>query len=66
MKVEGGGDMEEPSELEMLLEELLQLNEESEKKSHDQTEAKKGDSGKRKKAGHRDEREREQWKAWER
>ena len=37
----GGGDMEEPTELEMLLEELLQLNEESEKKSHDQTEAKK-------------------------
>ena len=33
--------MEEPTELEMLLEELLQLNKESEKKSHDQTEAKK-------------------------
>lgn len=37
----GRGDMEEPTELEMLLEELLQLNEESEKKSHDQTKAKK-------------------------
>ena len=62
----GGGDMEEPTELEMLLEELLQLNEESEKKSHDQTEAKKETLEKRKKACHRVEREREQWKAWER
>ena len=32
--------MEEPTELKMLLEELLQLNEESEKKSNDHTEAK--------------------------
>ena len=36
----GGGKMEEPTTLEMLLEELLQLNKESEKKSHDQTDAK--------------------------
>ena len=33
--------MEEPTELEMLVEELLQLNEELKKKSHHQTQTKK-------------------------
>lgn len=37
----GGGDMEEPTELEALLEELLELSEESEKKAQEKTEAKK-------------------------
>ena len=37
----GGGEIEEQSELEMLLEQLIELNEESEKKSDEQGEAKK-------------------------